>query len=68
MLLMSKKKDIEPKAEPEQISVKLPEDIRKALANYRASFKVQPGRSDTVVVALQEFLAREGFYPPEVES
>lgn len=45
-------------------------DLRRALVNFVEAQRLKPSVSDVGELALQEFLQREGFYPPppQVES
>jgi hypothetical protein len=68
MLTMSKKKPSKNPAESEAlkpISVKIPPDIADALERFMSRQRIRPKLTDTLLVALQEFLIREGDYPGE---
>lgn len=49
-------------------SIYFPQDINEALLAYLAAQRVPPTATDTVLVAVQEFLQREGFYPAPGEG
>lgn len=49
-------------------SIYFPADIDAALVAYRNAQKVPPNVTDIVLVAVQEFLKGEGYYPPPAEE
>jgi hypothetical protein len=42
----------------------IPDDLHAALQAFRSAQRVKPSQTDVVELALQEFLQREGFWPP----
>lgn len=65
-MTMSKKKVSKNEGESEAlkpISVKIPPDIADALERFMSRQRIRPKLTDTLLVALQEFLIREGDYP-----
>lgn len=39
--------------------------LRVAFDQFRDEQRIPPAKSDVLIVALQEFLQKEGYYPPE---
>lgn len=56
-----------PNREGKPIHVWVDDALLKALDKFRSSQRLQPTLKDTVELALQEFLIREGFWSPESE-
>ena len=50
------------------ITLNIAPDIHESLNLFMEAQRVRPGRTDTVELALQEFLSREGFYPPGAKN
>lgn len=58
-----------PQREGKPVNVWVADDIYEALENFRESkAPYRPTKTDVVEVALQEYLKREGFYPPADSS
>jgi hypothetical protein len=68
MTAVMAKKTTKPRAKPNRTgtarSIYFPDDIEAALQAFRESQRVPPTVTDTLMLALQEFLQKEGFYPP----
>jgi len=52
-----------PNRNGQALNVWLPDEIINALERFREAQRVKPSKTDTVEVALTEFLTREGFPP-----
>lgn len=46
------------------LHVWLPEDVSAAFDRYLASLEPSPTQTSAVILALRQFLARAGFWPP----
>lgn len=59
----------EPEKKPNRsgkaLNVWVPDDLHAALQAFRDDQRVVPKITDVVELALQEFLQREGFWPPK---
>lgn len=77
MLTMARSRKTKPKSdqssekpqvqedENKPISFRLDPDLRRSLTQFRESQRIPPTATDCIVVAIQEFLQREGFWPPK---
>lgn len=64
MLLVAKKKS-DPKDASLVMTFRCDADLRRALEKFQASQRIKPSKAEILIVALQEFLQREGYYPPD---
>jgi hypothetical protein len=67
MIVMAKSKAAAEKeaSQSRQVAFRLPPDLWQALDAFLAAQRIPPTQTDTMIVSLQEFLQREGFYPPK---
>jgi hypothetical protein len=62
------KEDVKkPKRKGFMVAMRLDEELERAFRQFLAAQRVPPNHGDVGIVALQEFLQREGFYPPKKE-
>lgn len=60
-------KSKKPQRSGKPINVWLPLELHAALTSFMEDQRIEPKLTDVVEVALQEFLQREGFWPPPSE-
>lgn len=46
-----------------QVNARLPEEIARALERFKQSQRIPPDSTAVILIALREFLEREGFLP-----
>lgn len=64
MIDMAKKQNQDKEAtHNRQVGFRLPPDLWQALDRFIADQRIPPTQTDTMIVALQEFLSKEGYYP-----
>jgi hypothetical protein len=54
-----------PKRKGFQVAARLDADLELAFKQFLAAQRVPPTHGDVLIVAVQEFLQREGYYPPK---
>lgn len=67
VVMAPKKKTNASNRQGKPIQVYLDDELRKAFERFRSGQRVPPTKTDVAVVAIQEFLGREGYWPPPKE-
>ena len=62
------KRTSKPKRSGVSIQLYVEPDTRLALDNFIAAQRLKPSITETIEVAIQDFLMKEGFYPPKKEG
>lgn len=65
MLLVARKKDKEAKEPNLVMTFRCDAELRRAMDKFQEAQRIKPTKAEILIVALQEFLQREGYYPPE---
>lgn len=56
-----------PTEEPLTMTFRCDAKLARALEEFRDAQRVKPNKSDVLVLALQEFLREEGYYPSDAD-